>query len=126
MKKCSPFGWCLVCCVLFWILVGGVCIAKADSLTFDCTPAGDLVTKAAVSINSAAPVDAALVSTCGNDPATKVTCADPASKTICFPAPTGPFTATATVTNARTTSPPSSLLTVPGVPSSPASLRRVQ
>ena len=97
------------------------------SLTFDCTPAVDAVTSAKLYFNALPSVDAPLVSTCGSG-ADKVTCTDPASKTICYPDtlwPTTAFTAKATVTNARDTSGQSLPLSVPGVPSSPSLLRAI-
>lgn len=100
--------------------------AWADFLTFDCTPAGDAVTGALIQINADAPVVAVLVSECGTDPATKVSCLDPASKTICHPAPAGAFTARAAVSNARDVSAYSAPLNVPAVPGAPAGLKRVR
>ena len=116
----------IIGCFLFWSLVIGVLVARADFLTFDCTPPGDEITGARVQIDAAAPVGTPLVSTCGEDPATKVTCTDPKSKTICFPAPPGAFTAKALVYNIRADSAFSPPLNVPAAPSSPSLLKIVR
>ena len=105
--------------------ISGMCSGR--SLTFDCTPVVDAVTSVKLYFNALPAVDAPLVSTCGSG-ADKVTCTDPASKTICYPDtlwPTTAFTAKATVTNARDTSGQSLPLNVPGVPSSPSLLRAI-
>ena len=114
------------------ILLSGThawCAGKA--LTFDCTPATDEVTGAKIQFTvggvAQTPVDAPLVATCGSDPATKVTCTG-ASKTICFPDtlwPTGYSVARAMVSNARDSSAYSLPLNIPGVPSSPSSVRSI-
>lgn len=125
----SPLGWIVLASLAFWVLVAGVCVARANSLTFDCTPPGDAITSAKIQFNSEAPIDVPLTNTCGTDPATKVTCTDPASKTICYPDsfwPAGAFAAKAQVINSRTSSGFSVPLSVPAVPGSPSSLRSVR
>lgn len=112
--------------LLLFVLGINVCAARADFLTFDCTLPADLVTGAKIQIGTDPPVDAVLVSTCGTDPTTKVTCTDPASKTICHPAPPGAFVAKALVYNVRDSSAYSPPLSVPGIPGSPSFLRRVK
>lgn len=131
MGKTTPAGWCLLACLLFWIMVIGVCTAHAEkSLTFDCTPASDAILLATIQFTVGAErssFDAPLVSTCGSG-ADKVTCTDPLSKTICFPDtlwPAGAFVAKAMVGNARASSEYSAPLNVPGIPTSPGLLRAI-
>jgi hypothetical protein len=114
----------LIAGIILLFPISGMCAGKA--LTFDCTPAADNVIGAQIQIGTGAPFDVPLVSTCGSG-ADKVTCTG-ASKTICWPDtswPTGAFTAKANVRNDRDTSAYSLPLAVPGVPSSPGSLRAI-
>jgi hypothetical protein len=115
----------LIAGIILLFPISGMCAGKV--LTFDCTPAADAVTGAQIQIGTGTPFDVPLVSTCGSG-TDKVTCTDPASKTICYPDtswPTGPFVAKANVRNARDVSAYSLPLAVPGVPSSPGSLRAI-
>lgn len=44
-KYLSPLGWLILGCLAFWVLVIGVCVARASPfLTTDCTPPSDTVT----------------------------------------------------------------------------------
>ena len=106
--------------------VAGMCAGHV--LTFDCTNPAEEINGAKIQINALPAVDVPLVSTCGSDPVTKVVCTDPKSKTICYPEaswPTGAFSAKALVLNIRDSSGYSLPLPVPGVPSSPGSLRSI-
>ena len=118
----------LVCWAIMAVAFASMIWAAPQALTFDCTPAVDAITSAKIQFNALPPVDAPLVSTCGSGD-TKITCTDPASKTICFPDtlwPTpGSFTAKAMVSNIRDSSAYSLPLNVPGVPSSPSLLRAI-
>jgi len=129
MKFAKTFMVTVVVCwaILAFILASDL-LAAGKALTFDCTPAADAVTGAQIQIGTGTPFDVPLVSTCGSG-ADKVTCVDPASKTICWPDtewPAGAFTAKANVRNDRDTSGYSLPLNVPGIPSSPGLLRAIQ
>jgi hypothetical protein len=109
--------------------IQALCAGKA--ITFDCTPAVDEVTGAKIQFTvggvAQTPVDTPLVSACGSDPLTKVTCTG-ASKTICHPDtlwPAGYSVVTAMVSNVRDSSGYSLPLNVPGIPSSPGLLRAI-
>jgi hypothetical protein len=120
----------IIAVVILLFPIRAMCAGKV--LTFDCTPAGDEITGAKIQFTvggvAQTPVDAPLVATCGSDPATKVTCTG-ASKTICYPDtlwPTPYSVARAMVSNVRDSSAYSLPLNIPGVPSSPSSVRSIQ
>jgi len=118
----------IICWAVCALLLTSELMAAGKALTFDCTPPADEITGAQIQIGTSVWIDVPLVSTCGSGTG-KVTCTDPASKTICWPEtswPTGAFIAKALVKNDRDTSGPSSPLSVPGVPTSPGSLRVIQ
>lgn len=81
--------------LLATLLVGvSQVIYAAPFLTCDCSVPTDNITGAKLQLNTGAWFDVPVVTSCGNNPATKVTCTAPAV-TICYDLaslPTGPFT----------------------------------
>ena len=126
-KLLSLRGWVVLGVLAFWVLVIGVWIANAEPyLTFDCTPVADAITGAALQFGIQEAIDVPVVGACGAG-ADKVTCVDPASKTICYDVgtmPNGPFTVKALVKNAWGSSAFTNPLSgTKAVPSSPTLLR---
>jgi hypothetical protein len=124
MKTRALFYWL---CLIFWVLVVGVWMANAAPfLTFDCTPVADAVTGASLQFGAQTAIDVPVVGTCGAG-ADKVTCVDPAQKTICYDLgtmPNGPFSVKALVKNAWGSSAFTNPLSgTKAAPSSPQPLR---
>ena len=125
-RQLSPFGWVFFGCLAFWILVAGVCTARAAPyLTSDCSPAADALTGFQLQINAAAPIDIPTFTICQSEPACGAgqfrICWD------CVNLPAGPYSIKALAKNAwgvsNWTSP---LAGTKVLPTSPSLLRIVQ